>query len=56
MFKSSSRGTAENIREVSGCLLVLGLLLSEECGKGGDVGVDLFLADCAALLTGHDEL
>lgn len=31
-----------NLREVTGGLLVLGLLLSEEAGEGDDVGVDLF--------------
>lgn len=45
-----------NIREITGCLLVLCLLLGEQCGESSNVGVDGLFADSAALVCRHDEL
>lgn len=44
----------EIIREVSGCLFVFCLLLSQESSEGNNVGVDLLLLNRGVAVGSHD--
>lgn len=39
------RAVRDDVREISGSFLVLGLLFREEAGESDDIGVDLLLSD-----------